>query len=95
MSRDLKIQASASQEIAHAAVWYNTRQPGLGDRFLKEVENSLQRIQRNPEAFSRGRFEARRTLMNVFPFMVIYKVHPGAIVIHAVLHTKQLPSKLL
>ncbi|MBK7113816.1 MAG: type II toxin-antitoxin system RelE/ParE family toxin [Flavobacteriales bacterium] len=95
MSQELEVQESAKQEIAHAAVWYNTQRPGLGDRFLAEVEDGIQRIQRNPEAFPRGRFEARRILMNVFPFTIIYKVHPNAIIIHAVLHTKQRPSKLL
>ncbi|MBK7483058.1 MAG: hypothetical protein IPI72_10005 [Flavobacteriales bacterium] len=51
MSQELEVQESAKQEIAHAAVWYNTQRPGLGDRFLAEVEDGIQRIQRNPEAF--------------------------------------------
>jgi hypothetical protein len=35
----------AEQELEAAALWYEERQPGLGDDFLGEFERALRRIE--------------------------------------------------
>ena len=46
----------ADEELEAAACWYEARQPKLGDDFLDDFENTLQRILKNPERqrFIRG-----------------------------------------
>jgi galactose-1-phosphate uridylyltransferase len=39
----------AEQELEAAALWYEERQPGLGDDFLEEFEHTLRRIEAEPE----------------------------------------------
>ena len=39
----------AEQEMNSAALFYNQREEGLGLEFLEEIENSIKKIQINPE----------------------------------------------
>jgi hypothetical protein len=39
----------ADEELVGAALWYDERQPGLGDDFLDEFERALRRIEAEPE----------------------------------------------
>jgi hypothetical protein len=37
--------------LAEAAQWYNERQLGLGEKFIREVDEAIVRILENPLAF--------------------------------------------
>jgi len=39
----------ADEELRAAALWYDKRQPGLGDDFLDEYERTVSRIAATPE----------------------------------------------
>jgi len=39
----------ADEELEAAALWYEERQPGLGDDFLDQFEHTLRRIVAEPE----------------------------------------------
>ena len=39
----------ADAELEAAALWYEERQPGLGDAFVEEFERTLRRIVAGPE----------------------------------------------
>jgi len=39
----------ADQELEAAALWYEERQPGLGDDFLDQFEGTLRRIVAEPD----------------------------------------------
>ena len=51
MSYRLKIRLPAEADVAEAAQWYNQRQPGLGEKFLREVDRAITRVLENPLAF--------------------------------------------
>ena len=38
----------ASEEMEESATWYETRKPGLGDEFLSEVQDTIDRILKQP-----------------------------------------------
>ncbi|MBS0266888.1 MAG: hypothetical protein JSS02_33485 [Planctomycetes bacterium] len=46
----LRVVAEARQEAVAAAAWYDRQKSGLGDRFLDEIEQILQRIETDPES---------------------------------------------
>lgn len=50
----------ADQELEAAALWYEDRQPGLGDHFLDEFERTLRRILAEPERWPKIRGENRK-----------------------------------
>ena len=51
MSYRLKIRLAAEADVAEAAQWYNQRQLGLGEKFIREVDQAIARILENPLFF--------------------------------------------
>lgn len=58
----------ADQELEAAALWYEQRQPGLGDDFLDEFERTLSRILAKRERWRRIRGDNRKLNFDRFPF---------------------------
>jgi len=69
MSHRLKIRLEAEADIAAAAQWYDQREPGLGEEFLRAVDQAIARALENPLAFPiiRRRHEVRRVLTQTVP----------------------------
>ena len=44
MTYRLDMRPQAMADIAQEAAWYEEREPGLGDRFLSEVADRLERV---------------------------------------------------
>ena len=88
MSYRLKIRLAAEADVAEAAQWYNQRQAGLGEKFLREVDQAIARILENPLAFPviRRRHEVRRVLTQRFPYRIFFSLKGDTLVVHAVLH---------
>jgi toxin ParE1/3/4 len=88
MKRRLIVRSEAEADIADAAVWYDSREPGLGLELISEVHSAIARALKNPESFIRVRRNpaVRRVLIRRFPYRVFYIVRLDAIVVLAVLH---------
>jgi toxin ParE1/3/4 len=74
MSYRLKIRQAAEADVAEAAQWYNQRQPGLGEKFIREVDRAIARVLENPLAFPviLRRHEARRVLTKRVPLSDLF-----------------------
>ncbi len=59
------ISARAQKEITQAWEWYENRQQGLGDRFVKEVKARIRKIEQHRTDFLPG---TNLTRKNLFPF---------------------------
>jgi toxin ParE1/3/4 len=81
----------ADAEIIAAAEWYDKQQPGLGARFLDEVDAGLSRIRRAPEAFGVVVRNVRQHILHRFPFGIVYRVDPDRIYVLAVMHLHRKP----
>jgi hypothetical protein len=68
MSYRLQIRLAAEADVAEAAQWYDQRQPGLGEKFVSEVDQAIARVLGNPLAFPviLRRHEVRRVLTKRF-----------------------------
>ena len=82
----------ASEEMNHAAAWYESQQKGLGKRFLATVQDCIQRICINPAIYHEVYPPFRRGLVHKFPFAVVYKVVRDDIQIYAVMHSHREPE---
>ena len=51
MSYRLQVRLAAEADVAEAAEWYDQRQPGLGEKFVREVDQAIARVVENPLAF--------------------------------------------
>jgi toxin ParE1/3/4 len=87
MSYRLRIRLAAEVDVAEAAQWYNERQLGLGEKFIREVDEAIVRILENPLAFPiiLRRHEVRRVLAKRFPYRIFFSLKDDAVVVHAVL----------
>jgi plasmid stabilization system protein ParE len=82
------VRPEVERDVAEAADWYDSRQPGLGAEFREEViqvfdalmQNPLLNCRRHPHKNIRWRYPKR------FPYRVIYEVIENTVVIAAVLH---------
>ena len=90
MSWRVAIRPEVEQDIADAANWYESRQPGLGIGFVEEVirlwdalaENPLLNSRKHPLKNIRWRYPDR------FPYRVIYEVDESqqTVIVAAILH---------
>ena len=81
----------ADEELEAAALWYEQRQPGLGDDFLDDFEITLRRVLHDPE---RPRFiqgENRKLNFNRFPYAIVYELKTDTLYLKAVMHLHQRP----
>jgi hypothetical protein len=51
MLRNLGILEEAEQDVSQAYFWYEEKEPGLGEDFLRCVDACIQFIRRNPEVY--------------------------------------------
>jgi plasmid stabilization system protein ParE len=63
----------AEQDVTDAYSWYEAREPGLGEDFLRCVEACVLAIQRHPQLYPIAVDEFRRGLVRRFPFEVFYE----------------------
>ena len=90
MNWRLEFRPEVESDVAEAARWYESRQPGLGAEFVEEIirvwdalaENPLLNARRHPRKDIRWRCPER------FPYRVIYEVAEAehAVIVEAVLH---------
>jgi plasmid stabilization system protein ParE len=82
----------AEQEFKEAITWYAKQKKGLGKRFAQALKRSLKGIQATPKMHAFVIDDVRKATMQVFPYVILYRVATDNIVIVAVFHTKRDPS---
>ena len=94
MNRPVRSSQPASDELAEAVRWYETRRTGLGGEFFDAVVATLTLIETRPEIGTTISTDGqtRRALVARFPYQVVYRLRPTEIVIVAVAHVKRRPG---
>jgi toxin ParE1/3/4 len=82
----------ARLEYREAAVFYETRQTGLGARFTREIETTIERILETPERCRFVEQDVRRCLAHIFPYAIFYTVEVDFVLIVAVAHGSRRPG---
>jgi toxin ParE1/3/4 len=86
---EIAFHTNADEEMRTAAAYY---EGGLGDQFLDEVEEGLQRIQQFPRLWPIYEDDYRRYLLKRFPFGLIYQIDPEQIFLIAVAQLHRRPG---
>lgn len=89
--------AAALAEYEDAAVYYELQEPGLGARFLLEVDEAIALTLEFPAAGTvvegtPPELAIRRRLLNRFPVQLAYCLHGERVVILAVFHSARRPG---
>src|SRR5260370_33075470 len=93
MVENLVILPVAERDIEESHAWYEGRDPGLGEEYLRCVDTCLLSIRRTPEAFQIVRKDYRRALIRRFPYGIYDKLVQDSVV-YAVLHGSHDPDTL-
>jgi plasmid stabilization system protein ParE len=83
----------ADDDIAESYDWYESREPGLDEDFLRCFEACVLGIQRHPELYPVAVDELRRALIRRFPFEIFYEVTDDCLTVYSVFHCSQDPQK--
>ena len=89
MKHRLRLRSDVEEEIGAAAKWYESESNGLGNRFLDEVKNSLNRISESPLMYQLIRKYTRRAKLRHFPYVLFFLVNVDEIVITGLRHTSR------
>lgn len=92
-SYSLEVLPDAKQDVFDAVTWYNSKQTGLSERFLGELELVFQRIETLPLHFMKVHRNSRQALLSKFPFAVHYFIENERIVVFAIIHTSRNPKR--
>jgi toxin ParE2 len=82
----------AKFELDYAIEYYNHESTGLGDGFLTEILNVLDRIGQFPEAWHPYSKRTRRCQTRRFPYGVIYQIRGNEILVVAVANLHRKPD---
>jgi plasmid stabilization system protein ParE len=93
MPNDLVLLPEALSDAAEAYAWYEERSAGLGERFLKHVDECLEWIRDNPQLFEVVYKNYRRAIVKRFPYVIFYKINADVVTVYSIFHTAQHPAK--
>jgi plasmid stabilization system protein ParE len=87
----ITVRPEAASDVEEAYRWYERASHGLGDEFLEAVRSALDLVSERPEQFPVVYRSTRRVLVRKFPYSLLYRIEPGAILLVAVFHAKRDP----
>ena len=90
--KPVRYHLDARDELVESALYYETRQTGLADRFVDAVEQCEQAIQEFPRAGAPMGHGARRRRVQGFPYALVSKEYPDHILVVAVAHFSRKPK---
>jgi hypothetical protein len=82
----------ASLEYRKAAIFYDSRRPGLGAAFTLEVEATIERIIKVPDRWPVIEQGVRKCLTHIFPYAILYTIEQDSILIVSVMHLRRKPD---
>ena len=93
----VRFLALAERELVDGARWYEEREAGLGDDFLREVSRALDSVAASPdryplEEWNRSQRIVRRCPLDRFPYQLVFEVRSDDVVILAVAHYSRRPA---
>jgi plasmid stabilization system protein ParE len=92
MNRTLIVEPEAEVEIAEAAIWYDQRNPAARLAFFRAVDRALDVILENPYQYQIIYREARRGLVDGYPYVLYYTVSESQVIVISCFHTSRDPT---
>ena len=92
-----EVDSEALREAREAAAWYALRREGLGEQFAEALSETFHDIKNSPRRFAQlfgisDQVRVRRSLVDKFPYLVVYFETEERIRIVAVMHAKRRPE---
>lgn len=94
MPNALIVLPKAEQDIADAYAWYESRTRGLGEYFLRKLDDCFASLEQRPLMFEVVLDDFRRALVHRFPYAVFFEYTQDRVIVHSVFHCSQDPEKI-
>ena len=91
------IEEEAEREFAEAVDFYDGREPGVGQRFARDLRAFFKVVCKNPERFRMvSRLTRKARLPKPWPYSVFFVIKPAAseIIISTIWHDSRNPAGL-
>jgi len=88
----IRFRPESAEEFNLAVLYYNNERPGLGFELAAEVRNTLNRIIKFPDSWPFISPNIRKSIVNRFPFAVLYHRGDNQILIIAIMHMRRKPG---
>ena len=93
----VRLDPAARDDIHEATEWYACRDPRAARRFVAAVEAAMNEITEFPDGPPRletwpGQEDIRRVLLHRFPYVIVFEVLSGEIVVWSISHTNRKPN---
>jgi hypothetical protein len=82
----------AEEEMVEASLFYDSAASGLGNDFLDDVQQAIDRLREYPQTGQTIAPGISRMLLHRFPFSVVYAVEPTLILVIAIAHHGRRPG---
>lgn len=84
--------SAAEDEMSEAALFYDEASAGLGNDFLSDVQQAIDKLREYPKAGRPIATHLRGMLLNRFPFSIIYSEETDTILIVSIAHHRRRPG---
>jgi plasmid stabilization system protein ParE len=91
-SFQVRLRRKALTDVSRIRTWYRQIDPALEDRFVRSLNEGLDRIEAYPIAYQVLYRNTRRVQLDKFPYSVFYLVQDSEIIVLAVIHHKRNPE---
>ena len=91
MSLTFSFAPEARRELFETIQYYESESPGLGEAFLRIVEDGIEQLLAFPESAPVLRGRVRRKVLRRFPYSLLYSIRDGEIRVLAVMNQKRRP----
>ena len=82
----------ADEEMTEASLFYEAAASGLGNDFLNDVQQAIDRLCEYPHAGEAVAGGLRRILLHRFPFSLVYSIEADLILVIAIAHHGRWPG---
>ncbi len=92
----LKISHTAYQETDAAFTYYEEQSPGLGEKFLKSLEDAYYKLSKKPQYYSYIQHDKniRDLKIKTFPFVIVFQIIEDTVFVLRVFNTNRNPESL-
>lgn len=85
MTRPVIVRRLAERDIEKSVRWHEQQRLGLGSRFRRRVEETINRVESNPYQFAAGLYGIRHAPTKRFKFVIHYRILSTIVEVIAVL----------
>ena len=93
MAYKIIILPAAEKDTIESHILYESQQYGLGERFLKSVEDSFKKLSQTPKFYSyiNSNKDLRDIKIKNFPFVIIYQIVEDKVLVVRIFNTNRNP----